>query len=102
MYKDIKLALGAGRDTGAFMPVTALGTQMLAALCNTGRGGLDSAALGLVFRELSEKPGLSGFLCVRHIMSTERNMYAKASQKDAESQRCRASGGVAEDPAGIA
>jgi len=53
MYKDIKLALGAGRDTGAFMPVTALGTQMLAALCNTGRGGLDSAALGLVFRELS-------------------------------------------------
>lgn len=46
--------------------------------------------------------GLSGFLCVRHIMSTERTRYAKASQKDAESQRCRASGGVAEDPAGIA
>ncbi|MBY0576813.1 MAG: NAD(P)-dependent oxidoreductase [Gallionellaceae bacterium] len=53
MLKDIKLALGAGRDTGSFMPVTALGAQMLAALCNTGRGELDSAALGLLFRELS-------------------------------------------------
>ncbi len=53
MLKDIKLALSAGCDTGTFMPVTALGAQMFAALCNTGRGGLDSAALGLLFRELS-------------------------------------------------
>ncbi|HSN42402.1 MAG TPA: NAD(P)-dependent oxidoreductase [Burkholderiales bacterium] len=53
MLKDIKLALSAGRDTGTFMPATALGAQMFAALCNTGRGGLDSAALGLLFRELS-------------------------------------------------
>lgn len=53
MLKDIKLALSAGRDTGAFMPVTALGAQMFAALCNTGRGGLDNAALGLLFEELS-------------------------------------------------
>jgi 2-hydroxy-3-oxopropionate reductase len=53
MLKDIKLALGAGRDTGSFMPVTALGAQMFAALCNSGRGGLDNAALGLLFEELS-------------------------------------------------
>lgn len=53
MLKDIKLALGAGRDTGAFMPVTALGAQMFAALCNSGREGLDNAALGPLIEELS-------------------------------------------------
>lgn len=53
MLKDIRLALDAGRDTGAFMPVTALGAQFFAALCNSGRDGLDNAALGLVFEELS-------------------------------------------------
>jgi len=53
MLKDIKLALGAGRDSGVFMPVTALGAQMFVALCNDGRAGLDNAALGLLFEELS-------------------------------------------------
>ena len=53
MFKDMKLASGLGRDKGVFMPATALGTQMLAALCNSGRDGLDSAALGLLFQELS-------------------------------------------------
>jgi 2-hydroxy-3-oxopropionate reductase len=53
MFKDLKLASGLGRDKGVFMPATALGTQMLAALCNSGRDGLDSAALGLLFQELS-------------------------------------------------
>jgi len=53
MLKDIKLAEGAGRDVGAFMPVTALGLQMFNALCATGREGLDLAALGLLFEELS-------------------------------------------------
>lgn len=53
MLKDIRLALGAARDTGAFMPVTALGAQMFAALCNSGRDGLDNAALGVLFEELS-------------------------------------------------
>jgi 2-hydroxy-3-oxopropionate reductase len=53
MLKDIKLAQGAGRDAGAFMPVTALGQQMFSALCATGREGLDLAALGLLFEELS-------------------------------------------------
>jgi 2-hydroxy-3-oxopropionate reductase len=56
MFKDMKLALGLGRDKGVFMPATALGTQMLAALCNSGRDGLDSAALGLLFQELSGLP----------------------------------------------
>jgi 2-hydroxy-3-oxopropionate reductase len=53
MLKDIKLALGAGTASGACMPVTALGAQMFAALCATGREGLDNAALGLLFEELS-------------------------------------------------
>jgi len=53
MLKDIKLAQGAGRDAGAFMPVTALGLQMFNALCATGREGLDLAVLGLLFEELS-------------------------------------------------
>ena len=53
MLKDIKLAQGAGRDVGAFMPVTALGLQMFSALCATGREGLDLSALGLLFEELS-------------------------------------------------
>jgi len=53
MLKDIKLAQGAGRDAGAFMPVTALGLQMFNALCGTGREGLDLSALGLLFEELS-------------------------------------------------
>ncbi len=53
MLKDMKLATTAGRDTGTFMPATALATQMLSALCQTGREGLDCAAMGLVFQELS-------------------------------------------------
>lgn len=53
MLKDIKLAQGLGRDQGVFMPATGLVTQMLTALCETGRDGMDSAAVGLVFQELS-------------------------------------------------
>ena len=53
MLKDIKLAEAAGRDADAFMPITTLGRQVLSALCNSGRDGLDSAALGLLFEELS-------------------------------------------------
>ncbi len=53
MLKDMKLALGTGRDAGVFIPATALATQMLTALCQTGRNGLDSAAVGLLFQELS-------------------------------------------------
>lgn len=53
MLKDMKLAMNTGRDAGVFVPTTALAVQMLTALCQTGRNGLDSAALGLVFQEMS-------------------------------------------------
>jgi 2-hydroxy-3-oxopropionate reductase len=53
MLKDIKLALSAGISCGSYMPVTALGAQMLAALCSTGRAELDNASIGLLFEELS-------------------------------------------------
>ena len=45
---------------------------------------------------------LSGVLCVRHTMSSDRRQYAKASKEDAEGQRRRASSRVAQDIAGIA
>ncbi len=53
MLKDINHAAAVGRDAGAFMPTADLSRQMLQALCQTGRDGLDSAAVGLVFQELS-------------------------------------------------
>jgi 2-hydroxy-3-oxopropionate reductase len=53
MLKDMKLAMSVGRDSGVFMPTTTLATQMLTALCETGRADKDSAAVGLVFQELS-------------------------------------------------
>lgn len=53
MLKDIKLALGTGIACGSYMPVTALGAQMLAALCATGRAELDNASMGLLFEDLS-------------------------------------------------
>jgi 2-hydroxy-3-oxopropionate reductase len=56
MLKDAKLALDNGKDAGVFMPATALGTQLMAALCASGREGLDSAALGLLVQELSGLP----------------------------------------------
>ena len=53
MWKDIKLALGTGVACGAYMPVTALGAQKLAALCASGRAELDNASMGLLFEDLS-------------------------------------------------
>lgn len=53
MLKDMKLAMTVGKDAGVFMPTTGLATQMLTALCESGRDGMDSAAVGLVFQELS-------------------------------------------------
>lgn len=53
MLKDMKLAMTIGKDAGVFMPTTGLATQMLTALCESGRDGMDSAAVGLVFQELS-------------------------------------------------
>ena len=43
--------------------------------------------------------GLSGVLCLRHTMTSDRRQYAQASKKDAESQRSRTRGGIAQDPA---
>jgi drug/metabolite transporter (DMT)-like permease len=45
---------------------------------------------------------LSGILCVRHTMSSDRRQYAEASQEDAKGQRRRAGCGVAEDSARVA
>ncbi len=53
MLKDMKLALDAARDLGVFAPATALGTELMTALCNTGYEGKDSAALGLLVEQLS-------------------------------------------------
>ncbi len=53
MLKDIKLALAAGIECSSYMPVTALGAQMLAALCSSGRAELDNASMGLLFEDLS-------------------------------------------------
>lgn len=53
MLKDLRLAQVAGTEQGVFMPATALAVQLFGALCRTGRGGLDSAALGLLIQELS-------------------------------------------------
>ncbi|TPG51907.1 NAD(P)-dependent oxidoreductase [Roseomonas nepalensis] len=57
MRKDTRLSLAAMRDHGVFAPATALAAQMMEALVNSGRGGMDSASLGLLVAELS---GLEG------------------------------------------
>ncbi|MBR0652963.1 NAD(P)-dependent oxidoreductase [Roseomonas terrae] len=53
MRKDIRLAVGAMRDNGVFAPATALGAQMMEAVVNSGRGGLDAASLYGLVAELS-------------------------------------------------
>jgi 2-hydroxy-3-oxopropionate reductase len=53
MRKDLRLAQAAMRDHGVFAPATATAAQMLEALVNSGRGGLDSASLGALVAELS-------------------------------------------------
>jgi len=53
LLKDLRLAAGATTDAGSFAPVAALAEQLFTALCNTGRDGMDSAAIGLLYEELS-------------------------------------------------
>lgn len=53
MRKDLRLSAGAMRDHGVFAPSTALAAQMMEAVVATGRGGMDSAALGALVKELS-------------------------------------------------
>ena len=53
LLKDLRLATAATQDAGSFAPVAALAEQLLTALCNTGRDGMDNAAMGLLYEELS-------------------------------------------------
>ena len=53
LLKDLRLATAAATDAGSFAPVAALAEQLFTALCNSGRDGMDSAAIGLLFEELS-------------------------------------------------
>jgi 2-hydroxy-3-oxopropionate reductase len=53
LLKDLRLATAATKDTGSFAPAAALTQQLFTALCNSGRDGMDSAALGLLYEELS-------------------------------------------------
>ena len=53
LLKDLRLATAATTDAGSFAPVAALAEQLFTALCNSGREGMDSAAIGLLFEELS-------------------------------------------------
>jgi 2-hydroxy-3-oxopropionate reductase len=53
LLKDLRLATAATKNTGSFAPVAALTEQLFTALCNSGRDGMDSAAIGLLFEELS-------------------------------------------------
>ena len=43
----------SGKPKGARHRSSLLAEQLFAALCNTGRDGMDSAALGLLYEELS-------------------------------------------------
>lgn len=53
MRKDARLAHSATREAGSFAPVTALGEQMLNAMCATGSADLDTASLGSLYEQLS-------------------------------------------------
>ena len=53
LLKDLRLAAAATTDADSFAPVAALADQLLTALCNTGRDGMDGAAMGLLYEELS-------------------------------------------------
>jgi 2-hydroxy-3-oxopropionate reductase len=51
--KDLGIALAAGREHGAALPVTALVDQMFGALMVKGRGGWDHSALITLIEEWS-------------------------------------------------
>lgn len=53
LLKDLRLATAATQDAGSFAPVAALAEQLFTAVCNTGRDGMDNAAMGLLYEELS-------------------------------------------------
>ena len=51
--KDLGIALEAGREHGAALPVTAVVDQMFGALVAKGRGGRDHSALITLIEEWS-------------------------------------------------
>jgi 2-hydroxy-3-oxopropionate reductase len=53
MRKDLRLSATAMRDHAIFAPATALTASVLEALVASGRGGLDSSAVGALVRQLS-------------------------------------------------
>lgn len=53
MNKDLGIACSVGRHSGLAQPATTLAQQMMQALCADGMGGLDSAALGLLYDRLN-------------------------------------------------
>lgn len=56
MRKDLRLALQGAQGTGTVLPTAALAEQLLNALCESGRGDWDWAALALQVQTLSGKP----------------------------------------------
>jgi 2-hydroxy-3-oxopropionate reductase len=52
--KDLGIALEAGREYGAALPITALVDQMFGALVAKGRGGWDHSALLTIIEDLSQ------------------------------------------------
>ncbi len=54
--KDLAIALGAGREYGVPLPVTALVEQLLLALIQRGQGELDHTALLSLLEDLAQRP----------------------------------------------
>lgn len=54
--KDLSIALAAARQYGAFLPATAIVSQMLEAMIAAGDGDLDHAALAALIERLSGVP----------------------------------------------
>lgn len=53
MAKDLGIVSAVGHHHGTVQPAANLAQQMMLALCNGGLGGLDSAALGLLYDRLN-------------------------------------------------
>lgn len=59
-YKDLNIALDAGRAYGAPMPAAALVHQLYAAMMARGKGDLDHSALVTLLEEMAGQPVTSG------------------------------------------
>jgi 2-hydroxy-3-oxopropionate reductase len=56
MLKDLRLAAAIAEETGTFSPVGVLAVRQFTRLCESNRGDLDSAAVGLVVQENRDIP----------------------------------------------